>query len=138
MPTHIDCFAGPGGICTGLHAAGFDTLVAIEYIKSCCDTYSANHPEVHVINNDIRKVTADDLAGHIPDDGVDLVTSGMPCETFSTAGNTSRSFYEYMNTIKIVGQYTEELQNLVKVKMYIESEFGLSTKPSKRGRKKVK
>lgn len=48
------------------------------------------------------------------------------------------AFNEYMNTIKIVGQYTEELQNLVKLKMYIESEFGLSTKPSKRGRKKVK
>lgn len=32
--THIDCFSGPGGICTGLHAAGFDTKIAIEYIKS--------------------------------------------------------------------------------------------------------
>ena len=32
--THIDCFSGPGGICTGMHAAGFDTKVAIEYIKS--------------------------------------------------------------------------------------------------------
>ena len=31
---------------------------------------------------------------YIPADGVDLVTSGMPCETFSTAGNTSRSFYD--------------------------------------------
>lgn len=94
MPTHIDCFAGPGGICTGLHAAGFETLVAIEYIRSCCDTYSANHPEVHVINNDIRNVTAADIVPFIPEDGVDLVTSGMPCETFSTAGNTSRSFYD--------------------------------------------
>lgn len=28
--THIDCFAGPGGICTGLAAAGFDTKVAID------------------------------------------------------------------------------------------------------------
>ncbi|MDR1694911.1 MAG: hypothetical protein LBR70_06975 [Lactobacillaceae bacterium] len=36
--THIDCFSGVGGICTGLHAAGFDTRVAIEYIKSCVDT----------------------------------------------------------------------------------------------------
>ena len=31
--THIDCFAGPGGICTGLAAARFETLVAIEYVK---------------------------------------------------------------------------------------------------------
>ena len=41
--THIDCFSGPGGICTGLHAAGFDTKIAIEYIESCVETYSRNH-----------------------------------------------------------------------------------------------
>lgn len=92
--THIDCFSGPGGICTGLHAAGFETKVAIEYIKSCVDTYRANHPEVHVIHSDIRKVTAEQILPFIPEEGVDLVTSGMPCETFSTAGNTSRSFYD--------------------------------------------
>lgn len=92
--THIDCFAGPGGICTGLAAAGFNTLVAIEYIKTCCDTYSANHPNVHVIHSDIRDVTAEQILQLIPEKGVDLVTSGMPCETFSTAGNTSRSFYD--------------------------------------------
>lgn len=95
MPyTHIDCFSGPGGICTGLHAAGFDTRVAIEYIRSCVETYSANHPEVHVIHSDIRNVTEELILPFIPAEGVDLVTSGMPCETFSTAGNTSRSFYD--------------------------------------------
>ena len=92
--THIDCFAGPGGICTGLHAAGLQTLVAIEYIKSCCETYTANHPEVHVIHSDIRQVTEEQILPFIPANGVDIVTSGMPCETFSTAGNTSRSFYD--------------------------------------------
>ena len=92
--THIDCFSGPGGICTGLHAAGFDTRVAIEFIESCVETYSKNHPEVHVIHSDIRKVTAEQILPYIPEEGIDLVTSGMPCETFSTAGNTSRSFYD--------------------------------------------
>lgn len=92
--THIDCFSGPGGICTGLHAAGFDTKIAIEYIKSCVDTYAANHPSVHIIHSDIRNVTSEQLLPYIPEGGIDLVTSGMPCETFSTAGNTSRSFYD--------------------------------------------
>lgn len=92
--THIDCFSGPGGICTGMHAAGFDTKVAIEYIRSCCETYKANHPEVHVIHSDIREVQPEDILPYIPEDGIDIVTSGMPCETFSTAGNTSRSFYD--------------------------------------------
>lgn len=77
-----------------MHAAGFDTKVAIEYIQSCVDTYSANHPEVHVIHSDIRDVTAEQILPYIPASGVDLVTSGMPCETFSTAGNRSRSFYD--------------------------------------------
>jgi DNA-methyltransferase (dcm) len=92
--THIDCFSGPGGFCTGLHASGFQTLVAIEYIKSCVDTYSKNHPEVHVIHSDIRNVTPDQILPYIPAEGVDLVTSGMPCETFSTAGNSSRAAYD--------------------------------------------
>lgn len=71
--THIDCFSGPGGICTGMHAAGFDTKVAIEYIRSCVDTYKANHPEVHVIHSDIRKVTAEQILPYIPAEGVDLL-----------------------------------------------------------------
>ena len=92
--THVDCFSGVGGFCTGLHAAGFTTKVAIEKVKSCVETYVANHPNVHVINKDIRNVTAAEILPYCPSDGVDLVTSGMPCETFSTAGNTSRSFYD--------------------------------------------
>lgn len=92
--THVDCFSGPGGICTGFHAAGIKTLVAIEYIQSCVDTYSKNHPDVHVLHADIRNVTKKQILPYIPKGGVDIVTSGMPCETFSTAGNTSRSFYD--------------------------------------------
>ena len=90
--THIDCFSGPGGICTGMHAAGFDTKVAIEYIRSCVDTYKANHPEVHVIHSDIRKVTAEQILPYIPAEGVDLVTSGMPCiHPYSASGCPSES-----------------------------------------------
>lgn len=92
--THIDCFSGVGGFCTGLHAAGFTTIAAVEKVRSCVDTYSANHPDVHVIHNDIRNVSESDILPFCPTGGIDLVTSGMPCETFSTAGNTSRSFYD--------------------------------------------
>jgi DNA (cytosine-5)-methyltransferase 1 len=95
MPfTHIDCFSGPGGICTGFRAAGLDTRIAIELVQSCVDTYKANHPHVHVIHSDIRNIAPQQILHHIPADGVDLVSSGMPCETFSTAGNSSRSFYD--------------------------------------------
>lgn len=92
---HVDCFAGPGGICTGFNAAGFETLVAIELVESCVETYKANHKGVPVINKDIREVTNEEVQAIIGDTDVDVLTAGMPCETFSTAGSSSRSFYDH-------------------------------------------
>ena len=133
--THIDCFAGPGGICTGLHAAGFETLVAIEFIESCVETYRANHPEVHVIWSDIRKVMDADILPYIPEQGVDLVTSGMPCETFSTAGNTSRSFYDDRQFLFREGI---RIAQIAKAKFILfENVPAITTKTVKKGSKKL-
>ena len=133
--THIDCFAGPGGICTGFHAAGLNTLVAIEYIKSCCDTYIKNHPEVHMIHSDIRKVTAEDILPHLPVNGVDIVSSGMPCETFSTAGNTSRSFYDDRQFLFREGIRIAQISN---AKMILfENVPGITSKTIEKGSKKL-
>jgi DNA (cytosine-5)-methyltransferase 1 len=92
--THIDCFSGPGGIETGFKAAGFETLLAIELVDTCVETYSANHKEVPIINKDIREVTKEEILKHVGGREVDIITSGMPCETFSTAGSKSRSFFD--------------------------------------------
>ncbi len=92
---HIDCFSGPGGICTGFKAAGVKTIVAIEKVGSCVETYKANHGEVHVIHKDIRKVTNAELKKAVGKRKVHILSSGMPCETFSTAGSTSRSSYDF-------------------------------------------
>lgn len=136
MPfTHIDCFSGPGGICTGMHAAGFETRVAIEFIQSCVDTYSANHPEVHVIHSDIRDVTAELILPYIPDDGVDVVTSGMPCETFSTAGNTSRSFYDDRQFLFREGIRIAEISNAKLI--LFENVPAITTKTVEKGSKEL-
>lgn len=133
--THIDCFSGPGGICTGFHAAGINTLVAIEYIKSCVDTYSANHPEVRVIHSDIRDVAAEQILPYIPSDGVDIVSSGMPCETFSTAGNTSRSFYDDRQFLFREGIRIAQISN---AKMILfENVPAITSKTVKKGTKEL-
>lgn len=94
--THIDLFSGPGGICTGFRAAGIKTLLSVEKVQSCVETYSANHPDVKVLNMDVRKVNKSHISNLIDiTKGVDIVSSGMPCETFSTAGATSRSSYDH-------------------------------------------
>lgn len=131
--THIDCFSGVGGFCTGLHAAGFETKVAIEKVKSCVDTYTANHPEVHVINNDITQVRADEILPYCPKSGIDLVTSGMPCETFSTAGNTSRSFYDERQFLFREGIRVAQITNAKY--LLFENVPGITSKKSSRGGK---
>jgi DNA (cytosine-5)-methyltransferase 1 len=95
---HIDCFSGAGGLATGLHAAGISTIYAIEKVASCVETYSANHPNVIVLNEDIRKVEASKLP-QLKSHDISLVTAGMPCETFSTAGSKSRSSYDFRQTL---------------------------------------
>ena len=133
--THIDCFSGPGGICTGFHAAGIETLVAIEYIKSCVETYSANHPQVHVIHSDIRDVTQEQILPYIPADGVDIVTSGMPCESFSTAGNKSRSFYDDRQFLFREGIRIAQIAN---AKMILfENVPAITTKTMRKGGKEL-
>lgn len=114
MITHIDCFSGPGGICTGFHAAGIKTVAAIEKVESCVQTYSANHPEVNVIHKDIREVSKKDILAATHGEKIDLVTSGMPCETFSTAGATSRSHYDYRQQL-----YSEA----IRIAKYVKAPF---------------
>ena len=98
--THIDLFAGPGGFCTGFKAAGFQTIAAVEYVDSCAETYSTNHPEVSVIVEDIRKVSDYDIRKVLKSKGLsyaDVVSAGFPCETFSTAGSKSRVYDDHRN-----------------------------------------
>lgn len=68
-------------------------MAAIEKVASCVETFAHNHPDVPILHKDIRMVTSSDLQA-IGVNNVDIVTAGMPCETFSTAGSKSRSFYD--------------------------------------------
>jgi len=55
--TCIDLFAGCGGLSTGLHLAGFRTLLYSELNKDASATYQANHPEA-AAEGDVHKLTA--------------------------------------------------------------------------------
>jgi DNA (cytosine-5)-methyltransferase 1 len=128
--THIDCFAGPGGICTGFRAAGIKTVLAIEKVGSCVETYAANHPEVPVIQQDIRKVDSKEIRRYWKGK-IDIVTSGMPCETFSTAGNKSRSFYDHRQFLFAEGI---RIAKIVDAKVVLfENVKGITSKMTEKG-----
>jgi DNA (cytosine-5)-methyltransferase 1 len=79
-PTAIDLFAGAGGLSLGLHAAGFESVLAVEIMPDAVATYRATFPATEVRQQDIATVD------FRPWKGVDVVAGGPPCQPFSIGG----------------------------------------------------
>jgi DNA (cytosine-5)-methyltransferase 1 len=82
MYTFIEVCAGAGGLSNGLIKAGFQPLLLNDNNKDCCATLSKNHPNVKVILGSMDKI---DWTKYI-NVNVDLLTGGVPCQSFSQAG----------------------------------------------------
>jgi len=76
----LDLFAGIGGIRLGFEKAGFETIFANDFEKTCKDTYDLNFKTSKLIVEDIRKIGIDDLPEF------DFLLAGFPCQAFSIAG----------------------------------------------------
>src|SRR3989344_5133746 len=76
----LDLFAGVGGIRLGFENAGFKTIFANDFDKTCKDTYDLNLKEPKLTIKDIWELDLND----IPD--FDILLGGFPCQAFSIAG----------------------------------------------------
>ncbi len=76
----IDLFAGVGGIRLGFEKAGFKTVFANDFEKSCKDTYDLNFQDTKLTVEDINKVNIKELPEF------DVLLGGFPCQAFSIAG----------------------------------------------------
>jgi DNA (cytosine-5)-methyltransferase 1 len=97
--TCIDLYAGCGGLSTGLHDAGFKTLLYSEITKDASAPFKANHPEAEA-EGDVYNLTANEgrvLTDYLAKwksqgiDTIDLVCGGPPCQGYSGIGHR-RSF----------------------------------------------
>ena len=81
IKTFIEVCAGGGGLSCGLIKSGFTPLLLNDNNKDCCNTLKKNHPNVNVILGSMKDI---DYSIYI--DKVDLLTGGVPCQSFSQAG----------------------------------------------------
>lgn len=104
----LSFFSGAMGLDLGLEKAGIHLLLACEFDKTCRRTITANRPDIGMIG-DIWKYDADQIreyAGLSPDDEIDVMVGGPPCQAFSTAGarrgfhdERGNAFLRYVNLI---------------------------------------
>lgn len=99
----IDLCSGCGGLSLGLKRAGFEVLAAVDNDALSVETYRMNHPNTHVVEDDIRSVDPAALMKdlNLNQGELDLLAGCPPCQGFSTLRtfNGNRNVDEEMNDL---------------------------------------
>jgi DNA (cytosine-5)-methyltransferase 1 len=77
----IEVCAGAGGLSSGLIDSGFTPILLNDINKDCCATLALNHPNVK-----IKCCSMTDLNLKKYVNRIDLLASGVPCQSFAISG----------------------------------------------------
>ncbi len=77
----IEVCAGCGGLSSGFIKAGFYPLLLNEIDKTCCLTLEKNHPKMNIIQGSMVDLNLKSYYNQ-----VDILMGGVPCQSFSQAG----------------------------------------------------
>jgi len=102
--TLIELFCGAGGLALGLHNAGLNSKLLVDFEKDTIETLKHNRPDWNAICDSVQNLDLAEFANKI-----DVMAGGFPCQAFSYAGNKrgfedtrGTLFYEYARLIKQV------------------------------------
>ena len=82
----VDLFCGAGGLHMGFERAGYDIRLCVDNDNLVERTHKRNFPNIPFINEDIRKLSSDEIKKYLGGRKVDVVIGGPPCQGFSTIG----------------------------------------------------
>jgi DNA (cytosine-5)-methyltransferase 1 len=88
----IDIFCGAGGASQGLKGAGFRVIAGVENDPRAATTYRQNHPETHLVEDDIRRVRPTHVMKQVglSSGELTLLKSCPPCQPFSSLSRRSQ------------------------------------------------
>lgn len=84
----VSTFSGCGGSCLGFKMAGYEILVASEFVEAAQEVYMLNNPGVPMILGDVRDLDPTILLEYLGLEvgELDVFEGSPPCASFSTAG----------------------------------------------------
>lgn len=80
----VDLFCGAGGLTHGLMKEGIDVTAGIDIDPACKYPYEQNNGAAKFLQQDVEKLTVEDLAAFYPDHNFKLLAGCAPCQPFST------------------------------------------------------
>lgn len=117
--TSIELFCGAGGLALGMHNAGINTRLLVDFDKDSIKTLQQNRPEWESICASVLDIDLDEYKNQI-----DIMAGGFPCQAFSFAGKglgfadtRGTLFYEYARLIDqvkprlVIGENVKGLLN---------------------------
>ncbi len=115
----IDLFAGVGGLSYGFSKLPeFNIIAANEIEKDIAIAYTLNHPNVKMINCDIKDLTNEKLEEALDGQKVDIVVGGPPCQSYSTVGkrqmdDRANLFMQYKRVLQILQPRAFVFENVI-------------------------
>lgn len=135
QPTVVDLFAGAGGFGLGFEMAGFSVSLSLEMDAWACDTLRYNHPDMFVLQQDIRDFTTLDSIRNVCVFNPDIVIGGPPCQGFSIAGPAKKDPKDPRNSLFV--NFAEWISLLEPKAFVMENVKGLLVRKNADGQKVI-
>ena len=92
----VDVFSGAGGMSIGAEWAGLEVVLAIEKDKHAAGSFRLNHPNITVLEDDIRNINP---LKYVKGGGLFILFGGPPCQGFSTSNTKTRTISNENNSL---------------------------------------
>ena len=109
-PIVAELFCGCGGTSLGFEMAGFEIAVGVDIHQPSVATFKANHPNVHAILGDVKKIRPEQVLDMLAGRQIDVLIGGVPCQGFSLNNRKRhesdernllyREFIRFVNALK--------------------------------------
>jgi len=118
----VDLFSGCGGLSEGLKEAGFRVVAGIEVERNAARTYTMNHKDTVLFEEDIRKFDTERIKCLLQGEPLHLLAGCPPCQGFSSLRTLHRKLVirdernelilEYFRFVKALKPLTIMLENV--------------------------